>query len=229
MWELDFEESWARMNWCFWTVVLEETLESPLDCKEIQPVHSKGDQSWVFFGRTDAKSETPVLWPPHAKSWLIGKDSDAGRDWGQEEKGTTEDEMASPTRWTLVWVNSGSWWWTGRPGVLQFMGSQRAGYDWVTALNSTELRERFHALEKEMATHSSVLAWRILGTGEPGGLPSMASHRVRQDWSDLAAAEVSFRHVYWDFLTEKEEILKTPWKWKWSRSVVSDSLQPHGL
>ena len=94
MWELDCEESWAPKNWSFWTVVLERTLESPLDCKEIQPVHSKGDQSWVFFGRTDVEAETPILWPPHAKSWLIGKDSDAGRDWGQEEKGTTEDEMA---------------------------------------------------------------------------------------------------------------------------------------
>ena len=88
------EESWAPNNWCFWTVVLEKTLESPLDCKEIQPVHSKGNQSWVFIGRTDAKAENPILWPPHAKSWLIGKDSDAGRDWGQEEKGMTEDEMA---------------------------------------------------------------------------------------------------------------------------------------
>ena len=94
MWELDYEESWAPKNWCFWTVVLEKTLESPLDCKEIQPVHSEGDQPWVFFGRNDAKAETPVLWPPHAKSWLIGKDSDVGRDWGQEEKGTTDDEMA---------------------------------------------------------------------------------------------------------------------------------------
>ena len=94
MWELNYKESWALKNWCFWNVVLEKTLESPLDCKEIQPVHSKGDQSWVFFGRNDAKAETPKLWPPHAKSWLIGKDSDAGRDWGQEEKGTTEDEMA---------------------------------------------------------------------------------------------------------------------------------------
>ena len=93
MWELDCEESWAPKNWCFWTVVLEKTLESPLDCKEIQPVHSE-DQSWVFFRRNDAKAETPILWPRHAKSWLIGKDSDAGRDWGQEEKGTTEDEMA---------------------------------------------------------------------------------------------------------------------------------------
>ena len=94
MWELDHEEGWVQKNWCFWTVVLEKTLESPLDCKEIQPVHSKGDQSWVFFGRTDAKAKTPILWPPHMKSWLIGKDPDAGRDWGQEEKGMTEDEMA---------------------------------------------------------------------------------------------------------------------------------------
>ena len=94
MWELDCEESWVPKSWCFWTVVLEKTPESPLDCKEIQPVHSEGDQPWVFFGRTDAKAETPVLWPPHAKSWLVGKDSDAGRDWGQEEKGMTEDEMA---------------------------------------------------------------------------------------------------------------------------------------
>ena len=86
MWELDCEEGWAPKNWCFWTVVLEKTLESPLDCKEIQPVHFEGDQPWVFFGRNDAKAETPVLWPPHVKSWLIGKDSDAGRDWGQEEK-----------------------------------------------------------------------------------------------------------------------------------------------
>ena len=88
------KESRAPKNWCFWTVVLEKTLENPLDCKEIQPVHPKGDQSWVFIGRTNAEAETPILWPPHTKSWLIGKDPDAGRDWGQEEKGTTEDEMA---------------------------------------------------------------------------------------------------------------------------------------
>ena len=94
VWELYHKEGWGSKNWCFWTVVLEKTLESPLDCKEIQLVHSKGDQSWVFFGRNDAKAETPVLWPPHAKSRLIGKDFDAGRDWGQEEKGTTEVEMA---------------------------------------------------------------------------------------------------------------------------------------
>ena len=87
IWELDCEESWAPKNWCIWTVVLEKTVESPLDCKEIQSVHPKGDQSWIFIGRTDTETETPVLLPPHAKSWLIGKDPDAGRGWGQEEKG----------------------------------------------------------------------------------------------------------------------------------------------
>ena len=94
MWELDCEECWVPKNWRFWTVVLEKTLESPLDCKAIQPVHSKGDQSWVLIGRNDAEAETPVLWPPHAKSWLTGKDPDAGSDWGQEDKERTEDEMA---------------------------------------------------------------------------------------------------------------------------------------
>ena len=137
---VDCEEGWAPKNWYFWTVVLEKTLENPLDCKEIQPVHSEGDQPWAFFGRNDAKAETPVLWPPHAKGWLTGKDSDAGRDWGQEEKGMTEDEMAGWHHWrcTWVWVNSGSWCWTGRPGALQFMGSQNVGHDWATELKWTE-------------------------------------------------------------------------------------------
>ena len=99
MWELDYKESWAPKNWCFFTAVLEKTLESPLDCKEIQTIIPKGDQSWVFFGKTDAKAETPILWPPHRKSWLIGKDCDAGKDWGQEEKGITEDEMVGWYHW----------------------------------------------------------------------------------------------------------------------------------
>ena len=92
-WELDYKESWAPKNWCFWTVVLEKMLESPLDCKEIQPVNTKGNQSWIFSGRTDVDAETPILWPPDARNWLIGKDPDAGKDWRQEEQGTTEDEM----------------------------------------------------------------------------------------------------------------------------------------
>ena len=93
MWELDYKESWALKNWCFCPVVLEKTLESPLGCEEIQPVHPKGDQSCVFIGKTDVEAETPVRWPPDGKSWLICKDPDAGKDWGQEEKGKTEDEM----------------------------------------------------------------------------------------------------------------------------------------
>ena len=126
--------------WCFWTVVLQKTLESPMDCKEIQSVHSKGDQSWVFFGRNDAKAETPVLWPPHAKSWLIGKDSDAGRDWGQEEKGTTEDEMAG---WHHRLDGHGFGW---TPGVGDGLGGLACCSSWgrkesdtTERLNWTEL------------------------------------------------------------------------------------------
>ena len=135
MWELDCGESWAPMNWCFWTVVLEKILESPLDCKEIQPVHPKGDQSWVFIGRTDAEAETPILWPPHAKSWFIGKDPDAGRDWGQEEKRTTgrkESDMTEQLNWTELiltlysegsllpkcnWIWELPWWLKNLPAI----------------------------------------------------------------------------------------------------------------
>ena len=136
--ELDCE-AWAPKNWCVWTVVLEKTLERSLDCKEIQPVHSEVDQPQDFFGRNDAKAETAVLWPPHAKSWLIG------RLWcweGLGAGGEGDDQrwdgwMASLTQWARLWVNSRSWWWTGRPGMLQFMGSQRVGHDWATELNGT--------------------------------------------------------------------------------------------
>ena len=170
MWELDYKESWMPKNWCSWTVVLEKTLESPLDCKEIQLVHPKGNQSWIFIGRTDAEAVTPVFWPPDAKNWLIWKDPDAGKDWRWEEKGMTEDEMVGwHHQWTWVWVDSGSWWWTGRPGMLWFMGSQRVGHAWATELNWTD--------------------WYII-------------------WSNILARK---------------------WKWKWSHSVVSNSLRPCGL
>ena len=99
MWELDYKESWAPKNWCFWTVVLEKALESPLDFKEFKPVHPKGNQSWIFIGRTDAEAETPILWLPDVKNGLIGKDPDAGKDWRQEEKGISEDEMIEWHHW----------------------------------------------------------------------------------------------------------------------------------
>ena len=140
MWELDCEESWAPKNWCFWTVVLEKTLESPLNCKEIQTVHSKGDQSWVFIWRTDAKAEIPILWPPDAKSWLIGKDPGAGRDWGQEEKGTTEDEMVG---WHH-WLDGHEFEWT--PGVGDGQGGLECcnswgQKSWTRLSNWTELKQ----------------------------------------------------------------------------------------
>ena len=118
--------------------VLEKTLESPLDHKEIKPVNPKGNQSWIFTGRADAEDEAPILWPPDAKSQRPGKHPDAGKDWRQEEKGMTEDEMVGwhqPTRWTWVWASSGSWWWTGKLGVLQSMGFLRVRHDWVTELS----------------------------------------------------------------------------------------------
>ena len=129
------------LYWCFWTVVLEKTLESPLDFKESQPIHSKGDQSWVF-GRNDAKAETPVLRLPDAKNWLTGKDPAARKRLkarGEGDDRGWDNWMASLTQRTWIWASSRSWWWTGRPGMLRFMGSQRVGHDWVTELNWTEL------------------------------------------------------------------------------------------
>ena len=144
IWQLNYKESWVTKNWCFWTAVLEKTFESPLDCKEIKLVHPKGNQSWIFIGRTDAEAETAIFWPPDAKSWLNGKDSDAGRDWGQEEKGTTEDEMAGWHQW-LDGLESE---WT--PGVGDGQGGLACCNSWgrkesdtTEQLNWTELKGLF--------------------------------------------------------------------------------------
>ena len=136
MQELDCKERWALKNWCFWTVVLEKTLESPLDSQEIQPVHSKENQSWIFIGRTDAEAEAPILWPPDAKNWLIWKDLDAGKDWRWRRRGRQRMKWLDGITDLMdrVWVNSGSWGWTGRRGMLQSMGSQRVRHNW-TELN----------------------------------------------------------------------------------------------
>ena len=136
MWELDNKKGWGPKNWCFWTVVSEKTLESPLDCKEVKSVNPKGNQSWIFIGRTDAEAETPILWPPDAKnsywkrSWCWEKlKAGEGDDWGWD------GWMTSPTWWTWVWASSGSWLWTEKPGILQSTGLRRVGYDWETELN----------------------------------------------------------------------------------------------
>ena len=137
IWELDYKESWAPKNWCFWTVVLEKTVESPLDCREIQPVHPKGDQSWVFIGSTDVEAETPILWPPDAESWLIGKDSGAGREWGQEEKGMTEDEMVGQH----YQLNGHGFGWT--PGVGDGQGGLACCSSWGRKESDTTERLNF--------------------------------------------------------------------------------------
>ena len=146
MWELDYKESWALKNWCLWTVVLEKTLESPLDFKEIQPVHPKGDQSWVFIGKTDAEAETPntlATWGEeltHLKTPWCWERLRAG---GEGDDRGWDGWMVSWTQWAWVWVDSGSWWWTGRPGLMQSIGSQRVGHDWAT-----ELKLKIHYREE---------------------------------------------------------------------------------
>ena len=153
---------WRKLstkNWCFWTVVLEKTLESPLDCKEIPPVHPKGDQPWVLIGRTDAESETPNSLANSCEELTHWK-----RPWCREglEAGGEGDNrgwdgwMASPTQWTWVCVNSGSWWWTGRPGVLRFLGSQRVGHDWATELNWVSLMWAIWLVVMDFGAHRSL-------------------------------------------------------------------------
>ena len=132
MWELDHKKGWELKNWCFWTVVLEKTLENPLDCKEIKPVNPKGNQSWTFIGRTDAEAEAPIVWPPDVTSWLIRKDANAEKDWGQEEKGTTEDEMVGWHHWLNVHE------FDQAPGVAEGQVSLSCCHHGVTELDTTE-------------------------------------------------------------------------------------------
>ena len=209
MWELDCEESWALKNWCFWTVVLEKTLESPLDCKEIQPVHSEGDQPWDFFGRNDAKAETPVLWPPHGKSWLIGKESDAGRDWEQEEKGTIENEMVG---WHH-WFNGPEFEWT--PGVgdgqvdpacCDSRGRKESDMtEWLNWLNWTEGHYkmdamRWDSLAKFLTFEKSSLphpVWQCSPASEPqtGTRPYSTKWSTRDKSSALESSPTIPHHT----------------------------------
>ena len=163
-------------------MVLEKTLESPLDCKDIQPVHSKEDQPWDFLGRNDAKTETPLFWPPHTKSWLIGEilwcweGLGAG---GEEDDQGWDGWMASVTRWMWVWVNSGRWWWTGRAGVLQFTGSHRVRHDWATELNWTEMK------------------WHTVSSNRPQGKVKDVAEILVFSKSERRDKIVSIRHPCW--------------------------------
>ena len=188
MWELDYKEGWTSKNWCFWIVVLEKTLESSLDCKEIKSVNPKGNQSWIFRGETDAEVKAPILWPCDAKSWHIGKNSDAGKDWRQEEKGMMEDEM---TGWHHQ-LNGHEF--EQAPGDGEGQGDLVCCSPWVCKDSDTEQPKNNHgkestcnardsspipglrrSLREENTIHSSILAWEIPWTEEPGGLQSMGS------------------------------------------------------
>ena len=183
MWELDYKESWVPKNLCFWTVVLEKTLDSPLDCKEMQAVHPKGDQSWLFIGRTDAEVETPNTLATWCEEWTHLKKPWC---WERLKAGEGDDRglngwMASPIQWTWAWVNSGSWWWTGKPGMMQSMGLQRVRHDWVTELNRTDtprigapqyIRQTLTDIEGEAACNTIV--------GGDSNTPLTPTHRSSQ-------------------------------------------------
>ena len=233
MWELDCEETWEPKNWCFWNWCWRRLLESPLDCKEIQPVHSKGDQPWVFFGRNDAEAETAVPWPPHAKSWLIGKDSDAGRDWGQEEKGTTEDEMAGCHHW----LSGHEFEWT--PGV----GDEQEGLaccdswglkesdtterlNW-TELNWTQTKAAFlnGSLQVQLSGsdfsyslhNSELIAFRYIAKAEKAMAPHSSSLAWKIPWTEepgrlQSMGSLKVRH---DWVTLLSLFTFMHWRRKW--------------
>ena len=160
IWELDYKESWVLKNWWFWTAVLEKILESPLDCKEIKPVHPKGSQSWIFIGRTDAEAETPILWPPDVKNWLIWKDPDAGKDWRQEENGTTEDEMVGWHHWLdgHECIHSRSCWRTGEAWCAAVQCSCKE-LDMTEGLNWTPANQGLYKVMVFMIVPYSMCAW----------------------------------------------------------------------
>ena len=202
---LVYKESWALKNWYFWTVVLKKTFESHLNCKEIKPVNPKRNQSWIFIGKTDAVAETPVVWPPDAKNWLIGKYPDAAKDWRWEEKGMTEDEMVGWHHWLNghefdqaleAWraaVHGGAKSQTGLSNWSDWLNSLREGFPGSSLVKNLPMLESQETwvrslswedpLEEEMAIHSGILAWKILWTEEPGGLQFMSLQRVRHDWA----------------------------------------------
>ena len=194
MWELYYKESWALKGWCFWTVVLEKALESPLDCKEIQPIHSKGDQSWIFIGRTDAEVETPILWPPYVKNGHFWKDPDAGKDWWQEEKGTTEDEMVG---WHQ-WLNGHEFEWA--PGIGDGQGSLVCYSPWshkesdmTEQLKWTELKSEFIWKILSCYLFKCILFALLFFLGDPNWMPLISRLYLLFLTSSFAFAVCLFR------------------------------------
>ena len=228
MWELDYKGSWVPKNWCFWTVVLEKTLENPLDCKEIQPVHPKGDQAWVFIGRTDAEAETPVLWPPPVTSWLIGKDPDAWRGWVQEEKGMTEDEMAG---WHHRLDGHGFEW---TPGVGDGQGGLACCDSWGRKESDTTEQLTWTGLNISLLLYQEFLIgvykWHIIWT--LAHLPFAFIHQDSLAKGKYLMLQLFFLRRLWAFpYCLLVEVLKRSfrltWRWssqrKWESSVWSET------
>ena len=199
--ELHYKESWVLKNWCFWTVVLEKTLEGPLDWKEIQLVHPKGYQSWVFIGRTDVEAATPILWPPHAKSWLIGKDPNTGKDWGQEEKGMTENEMVGWNHWLdghgCGWTPGGEAW---RAAVHGVANSRTWLSDWTESLKNNEnitYQILWDAAAVAVAAAKSLQSCPTLCDPKDSSPPGSSVHRILQarmlEWVAISFSEMMLK------------------------------------
>ena len=224
MWKLEYKESWVPKNWCFWTVVLEKTLESPLDCKEIQPVHPKGDQAWVFIGRTDVEAETPKLWPPDVKSWLTWKDPDVGKDWGQEGKGTTEDEMVG---WHHRLGGHGFGW---TPGVgygqrgLACCGSwgHRVRHNWVTELNWVPWLVKSRGKKTKTKNKNPFRASGLLFDKTPTWKLFMRKDRGQEE-KGMTEDEM----VEWQYWLNGHEFVQTPGDSEGQGSLVCWSPQCH--
>ena len=236
MWELDYKTSWTLKNGCFWIVLLEKTLESPLDCKEIQPVHPEGNQFWIFIGRTEAEAETPILWPPDVKSWSLGQDW----CWESLKVGEEGDDrgwdgwMASPTQWTWVWVSSRSGWMTGKPGMLHSVGLQRVRHGWLTKLNWTELnallRDNGSKGTYMQGPHRSKLGSHgMVGLNQDPDKAARARWDVAQDTADMTTMKSNGDSQRCYEESNKGGILRASRRWLHPNNRPWDTMAMEGI